>query len=82
MPKFTELPGASPPGPPDPQLFFWSLWPHHYQNASDGPVAYLIRRRSWPHMRSTSFNKLQTKNSFFNLLNTNPFNFDLLEVSH
>ena len=24
--------------PPDPQLFFWSLWPRHYQNASDGPV--------------------------------------------
>ena len=54
MPKFTELPGASPPGPPprlcpgpaggltappDPQLFFWSLWPRHYQNASDGPVS-------------------------------------------
>ena len=53
MPKFTELPGASPPGPPpglcpgpaggltappDPQLFFWSLWPRHYQNASDGPA--------------------------------------------
>ena len=53
MPKFTELPRASPPGPPpglcpgpaggltappDPQLFFWSLWPRHYQNASDGPV--------------------------------------------
>ena len=52
MPKFTEFPGASPPGPPpglcpgpaggltappDPQLFFWSLWPRHYQNASDGP---------------------------------------------
>ena len=52
MPKFTELPGASPPGPPpglcpgpaggltappDPQLFLWSLWPRHYQNASDGP---------------------------------------------
>ena len=34
MPKFTELPGASG----DPQLFFWSLWPRHYQNASDGPA--------------------------------------------
>ena len=57
MPKFTELPGASPPGPPSglcpgpaggltapprPQLFFWSLWPRHYQNASDGPGAYLL----------------------------------------
>ena len=56
MPKFTELPGASPPGPPpglcpgpaggltappDPQLFFWSLWPRHYQNASDGPASIL-----------------------------------------
>ena len=52
MPKFTELPGASPPGPPPglcpgpaggltapprPPPVFWSLWPRHYQNASDGP---------------------------------------------
>ena len=57
MPKFTELPGASPPGPPPglcpgpagglqcpqtPQLFFWPLWPRHYQNASDGPGDSLL----------------------------------------
>ena len=57
MPKFTELPGASPPGPPpglcsppDPQLFFWSLWPRHYQNASDGPVIYGISPMARPSL--------------------------------
>ena len=71
MPKFTELPGASPPGlppglcpgpaggltapPRPPAVFFWSLWPRHYQNAFDGPGQEELKHQKDLKMQGTLF---------------------------